>query len=76
MDELTIRSILRDELRRAMCDDDCPAIAALHGQRRRIEDLERRIRDLEARPIITEEPIMPFFDHRIRPWIVTYSGGH
>lgn len=73
MDEPAIRSIFREELRRAACDDECPAIAALHGQRRRIEDLERRIAELETRPVITSEPIEPFFDHMIRPWCITYE---
>lgn len=43
-----------------------------HEAFQRIADLEGRIKELEKRPIVTAEPIKPFFDHLYRPDQIRY----
>ena len=72
----------------AECDGDCDCcpidcdkcdqleavtLEMIKSLNERLSRAEKRIADLEARPMLEAEPLYPAFDHLVRPWIITYS---
>lgn len=53
-------------------DSEAAMLAVIKALRERIDAQEKRIKELEARPIVTAEPLKPFFDHLYRPDLIRY----
>lgn len=53
-------------------DSEAAMLAVIKALRERIDRQEERIKELEARPILTADPIKPLFDHLYRPNLIRY----